>query len=213
MSIRTSLIGCAALALLLIGVEAVSAAPRVGFVGGYYGPGVGVGVGYGYRSFGYAYPSYGFGYYPGIYNRSYYNTGIYQPYNTFRYYNYYTPRLITPTYVPYSYSSFGTPSYGTSIYNLPRYNSAATTPAPAQHRLPENAALVTVNVPADAEIWFSGNKTNKTGAVREFETPPLEPGANYSYVVRARWMENGKEVDQTKKVAVHANDRVNVSFE
>ena len=64
----------------------------------------------------------------------------------------------------------------------------------------------------DAEIWFSGDKTTQTGSTRRFETPPLEPGSNYSYVVRARWTENGKERDETKKVAVHANDRVAVEF-
>jgi uncharacterized protein (TIGR03000 family) len=76
----------------------------------------------------------------------------------------------------------------------------------------ENAVLIAVRVPANAEIWFDGNKTSQTGQVRLFTTPPLEPGHEYSYEVHARWNESGHEVDRTRKVTVHAGDRIGLNF-
>jgi len=77
---------------------------------------------------------------------------------------------------------------------------------------PETSAQVTVSVPANAEIWFEGNKMTSTGSVREFQSPPLTPGKRYTYEVRARWKENGQEVTQTQQVEVTAGTRVNVQF-
>ena len=40
-----------------------------------------------------------------------------------------------------------------------------------------------------------------TGAVRQFDSPPLAPG-NYNYQIRARWNQSGHEVIQTRQVEV-----------
>jgi uncharacterized protein (TIGR03000 family) len=69
---------------------------------------------------------------------------------------------------------------------------------------------VNVSVPADAEIWFDGNKTRQTGPARSFVSPPITPGHDYAYVLKARWLENGKEVTQTRRVIVHAGDVINL---
>ena len=76
----------------------------------------------------------------------------------------------------------------------------------------ENAALIAVHVPADAELWFDGTKTSQTSEVRQFQTPALEPGQEYNYTVRARWKDQGREVDQTRKVTVRAGDRLGINF-
>jgi uncharacterized protein (TIGR03000 family) len=76
----------------------------------------------------------------------------------------------------------------------------------------ENATMIAVRVPADAEIWFDGKKTSQTGPVRYFETPPLEPGREYSYEIRARWNENGRQVERTRHVTVHPGDRLALNF-
>jgi uncharacterized protein (TIGR03000 family) len=47
--------------------------------------------------------------------------------------------------------------------------------------------------------------------VRQFYSPPLAPG-RYSYEVRARWTENGREVNQTQQVQVTPGARVEVDF-
>jgi uncharacterized protein (TIGR03000 family) len=74
-------------------------------------------------------------------------------------------------------------------------------------------AAVEVKVPqADAELWFQGVKTNRTGKVREFASPALDRGTTYSYQVRARWMDNGEPVERTRSVTVRAGERVRVDF-
>jgi uncharacterized protein (TIGR03000 family) len=77
----------------------------------------------------------------------------------------------------------------------------------------DRAAYIVVGVPtADAEIWFQGQKTRRTGKVREFKSPPLAPGMSYTYAIRARWRENGQEVTQTRTVPVRAGQHVRVDF-
>lgn len=76
----------------------------------------------------------------------------------------------------------------------------------------ETAAQVEVRVPVGAEVWFDGNKTNQTGAVRQFQSPPLKPGERYAYEVRARWKAAGQDTEETRRVTVRAGDRVTVDF-
>jgi uncharacterized protein (TIGR03000 family) len=73
-------------------------------------------------------------------------------------------------------------------------------------------AEITVVVPADAEIFFDGAPTTQKGAQRLFATPPLPVGQKYHYDVLARWREDGKPVEQTRKVEVSAGARVRVDF-
>src|SRR4051812_34185215 len=42
----------------------------------------------------------------------------------------------------------------------------------------DTIAHVTVRVPADANVWFENLPTTSTGPVREFNSPPLSPGAS-----------------------------------
>jgi uncharacterized protein (TIGR03000 family) len=71
-----------------------------------------------------------------------------------------------------------------------------------------------VRVPkVDAEIWFEGRKTGQTGLIdRRFVSPPLTPGVKYTYEIRVRWFEDRKVTDQTRRVRVHAGERVTVDF-
>ena len=123
----------------------------------------------------------------------------------------------SPVYDSGYYGSYGdvTPSYpyGTTVVTPPAAGYQAyyfgADSAPVQR---DNAALVTVRAPADADIWFNGIKTTSTGAVREYQSPPLTPGSRYAYEVRARWYENGHEVTQTQRVPITAGAHVRVSF-
>lgn len=80
--------------------------------------------------------------------------------------------------------------------------------------LPDGTAEATVDVrvPADAEVWFGGYRTNLTGPTRGFTTPPLEKGKTFAYEIRARWTENGKPVEQTRRVLVQAGANARVDF-
>ena len=88
--------------------------------------------------------------------------------------------------------------------------------------VPEPAALVrstsastvhvTVRVRVDAEVWLGGQKTRQPGTLRQFVSPPLTPNQDYTYEVRARWTEGGKEVVQTRRIAVSAGSWKTVDF-
>jgi uncharacterized protein (TIGR03000 family) len=89
--------------------------------------------------------------------------------------------------------------------------------SPTQSFYPPNAqgnmpALIDVQVPADAQITFDGESTSQTGTERLFRSPPLPPGQDFSYEVKARWTENGKDIERTRKVRVRAGERMSVNF-
>jgi uncharacterized protein (TIGR03000 family) len=67
-------------------------------------------------------------------------------------------------------------------------------------------------VPADAEVWFEGHKTAQKGPVRFFESPPVTPGIEYVYHIRARWKENGQDVDEVREATVYAGSKVGIDF-
>jgi uncharacterized protein (TIGR03000 family) len=73
-------------------------------------------------------------------------------------------------------------------------------------------ARITVRVAPDAQIWFEDTATRQTGALREFESPPLAPGKTFTYEIRAQWRAGGREVTQSRHVGVQAGARVTVDF-
>ena len=158
-----------------------------GHGGGEHGGGWG-GYGWGGYYGGYGYPYGGFG--RGLYWGGY-------PYYGGRYYGGYDS-------YPYGYDYGNVPDY-----SMPSYSQSA--PAP-RTSIPDNAALIDVRVPNNAEVWIDDQKTNQTGPMREFVTPALNPGQEYSYDVRARWTENGQEVVRHRKLNFHAGDRLAVNL-
>jgi uncharacterized protein (TIGR03000 family) len=138
----------------------------------------------------------------GGYNfRPYYGWGAYHPsYGGYaNYYSYYNP-YANYSYYPYGYS-YSTPGSMTDPYGT----------STLQAQL-DNRAYVTVIVPDGARVWFDGTATTFTGRVREYVTPPLAPGERSTYWVRARWSENGHEMNQLQPVEVTAGGRFDVRF-
>jgi uncharacterized protein (TIGR03000 family) len=74
------------------------------------------------------------------------------------------------------------------------------------------AALINVSVPANAVITFEGKETSQMGAFRQFISPPLIPGQEFSYTIKVRWTEDGTEVTRSRHITVHAGDVVNLTF-
>jgi uncharacterized protein (TIGR03000 family) len=180
----------------------------------------GVAVAVGPRAFYGGYGGfYARGFYPGYYARpyrwSYY--GFYPGYFGTNYY------YSTPYFYPgYAYSEGYYPGYEESYtYSQPvqttEYSSfyppeetAGYAAGPAA--VEPNAVLIRLTMPPDAELWFNGEKTTQTGSAREFVSPPLTPGKDYTYTVHARWMQNGQEVDRDRTLTVHAGDRLNLDL-
>lgn len=102
-----------------------------------------------------------------------------------------------------SIASYGRPERGYYLSN-PQYFNGNGKDAPAR---------LQVRLPApDAMVWFGESRTTQTGLVREFESPVLTAGRTYTYDIKARWTEGGKEIEQTQSVSVQAGQGVAVVF-
>jgi uncharacterized protein (TIGR03000 family) len=154
---------------------------------------------YGYRHYGYYRPYYGYGLGLGL--------GSYWPYYGTGYGSY--------PYSSYDYGDYPYAAYNSGYYNpgtdLGSYtpSTSATTDAymdsSVQQPPQDNSAHLRIDVPADAKVWFNDQLTQQTGTEREFVSPPLTPGKNYSYDVVACWTENGKSVEVKRTLHVRAN--------
>ncbi len=73
-------------------------------------------------------------------------------------------------------------------------------------------ATIRVRLPSDADLWVGGVRTTSSGPSRVFMTPPLDSGKQYNYGLRARWVNNGVVVEQTRHVKVKAGGKAEVDF-
>jgi uncharacterized protein (TIGR03000 family) len=166
----------------------------------------------GWYGYGWGWP-FGFGYGLG-YGLGYGGYGGYGGYSGYGGYGY-----DVPLYVPYFSSSYMVPQPPGGFYGPPDSggygNDNPVSPArDTQGPMPRVlSAAVEIYLPnKDAELWFNGVKTQQAGQKRAFVTPDLEPGKSYSYEVRAKWMEDGKEFDQTRTVTVRSGAQVVFAF-
>jgi len=79
-------------------------------------------------------------------------------------------------------------------------------------RMSPNSAMINVLVPANAEVWLSGEKQHQGGTQRRFMTRALDPDKDYTAEIHAKWNEDGLQVDQTRKINLHPGDRITVDF-
>ncbi|MFL5341514.1 MAG: TIGR03000 domain-containing protein [Gemmataceae bacterium] len=162
-------------------------------------------------------------YHNGSYHNGYYHNGYWWPgfglYLGFPLFSY------GWGYSRYDYG-IGAPYYQNNYYYGPIDSYAAAPHPPTAADYPPEAAPaqndestdphvanVEVRVPANATLWILGQKSNTTGDVRHFYSPPLAEGNTYTYDIRARWNDaNGKPMERTKKVDVKAGAWVGVDF-
>jgi uncharacterized protein (TIGR03000 family) len=207
-----AVLGLAASVMLLFPAE--SQAQRRGGWGGGWGRGVGVGVGpggvsvgvgngfygpgygYGYGGYPYGYGGYGYGYgYPYSYGfgRSYYGYS-------------------SPYYYGSTYDTYTTPSYASAPPTYaPDYQSFY--PPQGTAAMAGTSAMLLVQVPdPNAQVFLEGQQMNQQGTTRQFSSPPLQANREYTYTVKARWMENGQQREQTQEVDVRAGQQATVRF-
>jgi uncharacterized protein (TIGR03000 family) len=85
----------------------------------------------------------------------------------------------------------------------PATKPAARTPATLRVLMPAAAAILTVD----------GLATRQTGLTRAFESPPIEPGKDYTYTVVAQWMPNNyTTVIRTRVVPIKAGETTEVDL-
>jgi uncharacterized protein (TIGR03000 family) len=164
---------------------------------GYNAPRIGVGFNPSYTGYE---PRYYLGSQPYLDNRFYLTER--SPYAVYRYNgegrDAYIPYSTRANY--YAPQSVGSPA------------EAGLAPPPTEDRSPQGVT-VEVRVPTPAtEVFVEGSRTRSAGTTRTFISPNLEPGIRYTYEIRARWIQDGKEVEQTRRVPVRDGDRVEVDF-
>jgi uncharacterized protein (TIGR03000 family) len=158
---------------------------------------------HGYWPYFYNYTPYLYGYYPYYYNYAPYSLSSY-PYDS-------SDLGSGSAYEPSVADSLASTSVGGGI-DLMSYSSSSTPARTPTTESADTAAHVTVELPADARLWFNDFRTAATGPVREFHTPPLTAGTPYYYDVRASWNENGREVTQTQHLKVTPGARLHIDF-
>lgn len=180
------------------------------------------------------YPNYyGNSYYP-YYGPSYFGSGLWPggfglanlPY--YRSFGGYSPYYYPDgSILPYNYAGAYSAPATAAVLGMPAVidpalvpvnpvgsDPAVQQPIPAPTPAPTGASPVhvTVRVPDGAQVWVADAPSNQIGPAQEFVSPPVEPGVDYTYVVRATWAENGQPVSRTKRVTVRAGDRVTVDM-
>jgi uncharacterized protein (TIGR03000 family) len=118
-----------------------------------------------------------------------------------------------PSYYTFPGLSLNEPATGYQWGFRPRIAPNYGYFAPGDTSAVNGAALINLSVPANAEISFEGQETVQKGAFRQFISPPLIPGNEYSYDIEVRWTENGTESTQSRQITVHAGDVVNLLFD
>lgn len=84
--------------------------------------------------------------------------------------------------------------------------------APAASVAPADAALISINVPANSKVFVNGAATSSTGAARQFVSRGLTNGRQYTYEIRAEWMADGKPATDTKTVQMSAGEQTVLDF-
>jgi uncharacterized protein (TIGR03000 family) len=159
---------------------------------------------------------------PYSYNVAY---GYGLPFGSYQLYNPFDPYQYAGRGAYYPRESFYPLPYGQELYTGPRFlfrdrgdadpvGTVIVLPGlqPVPAASDGTGVTVEVNVPTSAEVWFDGSKTAQTGPGRVFHSPSLHPGTSYLYLVRAKWSEDGHEVEQVQTITVHAGERVHVAF-
>ena len=72
--------------------------------------------------------------------------------------------------------------------------------------------MLNLTVPVDAKIWIEGSPTAVGGSRRQFVSPPIHPGHDYTYHIQVSWTQDGREVTSKREIPVHAGDVINLTF-
>lgn len=94
--------------------------------------------------------------------------------------------------------------------------ASVTASAPAVSTQPvtqnQDRARLIMRMPAEAVLYVDGRKIDSTGPLREFTTPPLPVGRDFSYVMKTETMRNGRPESSMQKVLFRAGEIVSVDF-
>jgi uncharacterized protein (TIGR03000 family) len=143
-----------------------------------------------YNGYWYHYQSSIYGYNPGYYAR----------------YDKVLPHGVPPSH----FGAYPTGPAAPKYTNTPSGRSFS--PSQAPNNVTDLPVYIQVRVPANAKVWFDDNETEQTGTLRQFVSPPVTPGSDYTYRIRARWKQGEAEATQSRLITFHAGERISVVF-
>jgi uncharacterized protein (TIGR03000 family) len=73
-------------------------------------------------------------------------------------------------------------------------------------------ARLIVELPADAKLYVDDRLMQTTSERRVFNSPRLEEGQTYYYILRAEVVREGQTLSDTQRVLVRAGDVIQASF-
>jgi uncharacterized protein (TIGR03000 family) len=108
------------------------------------------------------------------------------------------------------YGGWASSGYRTSLGYLANIEAPTTSARIAAAT--NNSAVLTVSVPADAKIFVNDRATTSTGANRSYVSRNLQPGASYTYRVRAVFTRDGQPVSEERIVKLAAGQNQSLAF-
>jgi uncharacterized protein (TIGR03000 family) len=70
------------------------------------------------------------------------------------------------------------------------------------------AATLTLELPAAADVWLDGDKQpSSTDTARTLSSPAMKLGTDFTFRVRAQWVENGTTYEAKQTTTVRAGER------
>jgi uncharacterized protein (TIGR03000 family) len=106
--------------------------------------------------------------------------------------------------------SYSSPYYYPSNSSTSAYGSYDNQPPPFEPA--STQARITVMLPAEAKLWVGEYVSTLTGSARVLITPVLDPSQSYSYMLVAKWNEDGREVSRTREVKFRAGESMTVDM-
>jgi uncharacterized protein (TIGR03000 family) len=88
---------------------------------------------------------------------------------------------------------------------------AASPPAPFSGE--RETATIRVTLPADAKLTVDGHPTRSTSSERLLVSPPLDPGRDYRYTLKAEFVRGEKTITVQQAVLVRAGRETTVSLD
>jgi uncharacterized protein (TIGR03000 family) len=121
------------------------------------------------------------------------------------------------SYAPTGYVSSGYYSpgyYGNGPAYSPGYYGTATPQGtPGGEVRSDTQATLVVSLPEGATLKIDDYVSRATGTVRQFVSPPLEPGRDYHYDITAEVMRDGKPVTVIKRITVRPGETTRLNID
>ena len=108
-------------------------------------------------------------------------------------------------------SGTGTPT-SEPLLGTPTENKGEDRDKNGQGMLPSTNAKLVVELPANAKLFIDNRPVKATAGVQTFNTPALEPGQAYFYLVRVERRRDGQPVSETRRIIVRAGQVARADF-